>query len=65
MLSSDKVFASMVMKKMHQLFGGNEVWKSKEFDFLKLHLTRQEDCSVTIDYVAYVMNIVKRRFSLN
>ena len=41
MLSGDKVFAAMVMKKMFQLFGGNEKWKTKEFDFLQLHITRR------------------------
>ena len=63
MVSGDKVFAASVMKKMHQLFGGEKEWKTKEFDFLQMHITRQEDYSITIDNAAYVMDIVSRRFS--
>ena len=65
MESNDKVFADKVMEKMHELFGGTRIWKSKEFDFLQMHITRQDDYSITVDNAAYVMDIVERRYLEN
>ena len=61
--SNDPIVSSKMEATMHKLFGGKKDWQFGEINFLNMHMTRQPDFSVTVDNAAYVMDIVKRRYS--
>ena len=61
--SNDPMVSSKMEATMHKLFGGKKEWQFGEINFLNMHMTRQPDFSVTVDNAAYVMDIVKRRYT--